>query len=389
MTASGDGTHKRVLIAGAGFTGAVLARALAEGGHQVLVTDPRPHVAGNCHTETDSETGVLVHVYGPHIFHTADEGVWAYINRFGKMMPYVNRVKAVSGGRVYSLPINLHTINQLFEKAMSPDQARAFMATQCRNDIAEPASFEDQALKFVGDRIYQTFFYGYTRKQWGVEPSRLPASILKRLPLRFTYDDNYFNHPFQGMPMHGYTPIVSAILDCPGVEVQLGCRAEEVEGYDHVVYTGPLDAYFGHDLGRMGYRTLRFERFTHPGDFQGNPVINYCDQEVPFTRISEHRHFAPWAQVPELSVCFREYASDCGADDVPYYPLRLLDDKKLLQDYVTRAEALTGVTFAGRLGTYAYIDMDVAIARALETADVLLNAWSGGAEAPVFVHRPI
>ena len=184
--------------------------------------------------------------------------------------------------------------------------------------------------------------------------------------------------------------IIQKILNCPGVEVRLNCLAEDLdETFDHTVYTGPIDAYFRHDLGRLGYRTLKFERFVAEGDFQGNPVINYCDQDVPYTRISEHRHFSPWETPPtDKTVCFREYADACGPEDIPYYPLRLLDDKKLLQDYVERAEAEPNVTFAGRLGTYAYIDMDVAIARALETAKALTDAWALGTAAPVFVHRP-
>ena len=192
------GSDLRICIVGAGFSGAVIARELAEKGYRTLVIDERSHSAGNCHTERDAETGVMVHKYGPHIFHTADEKVWAYINRFGEMMPYVNRVKATVKGKVYSLPINLHTINQFFGKAMSPDEAKAFIVSQARSDIEEPQSFEEQGMKFVGEDLYKAFFDGYTRKQWGVEPSTLPASILKRLPLRFNYDDNYFNHPLSG-----------------------------------------------------------------------------------------------------------------------------------------------------------------------------------------------
>ena len=380
---------KRVLVVGAGFSGAVIARELAEDGHLVTVQDERPHAAGNCHTHTDPATGIMIHAYGPHIFHTSNETVWAYVNRFARMMPFRHRVKATAGGRVYSLPVNLHTINQLFGTTMGPAEARAHIVALCRMDIEDPQAFEEQAVRFVGDRIYRTFFYGYTRKQWDVEPSQLPASILKRLPVRFSYDDSYFDHVHQAMQRDGYTALVQRILDAPGIDLRLGARFDgPVPGADHVVYTGPLDRYFGFDLGRLRYRSLRFERFEADGDAQGTAVMNYCDQDVPYTRIAEHRHFSPWAAHDGPSVCFREYSIDCGPRDIPYYPMRLLGDKKLLSAYVARAEAAGGVTFAGRMGTYAYLDMDVAIARALETADRIRTAWQQGRKPPVFAHAP-
>lgn len=239
----------RVCIVGAGFSGAVIARILADEGIASLVIDERQHVAGNCHTERDAETGVMVHKFGPHIFHTGIERVWRFINQHGEMMPYVNRVKANVKGRVYSLPVNLHTINQFFDTAMSPAEARAFVAARARMDLVDPQTFEEQALRFVGQDIYEAFFKGYTRKQWGCEPSELPASILKRLPLRFNYDDNYFNHRFQGMPRNGYTAIVESILDHPRIEVRCGVRHEDLaEGFAHTFYSGPLDRYYHYDL---------------------------------------------------------------------------------------------------------------------------------------------
>ena len=366
----------RICIVGAGFSGAVIARELADKGYRALVIDERSHSAGNCHTERDAETGVMVHKYGPHIFHTADEKVWAYINRFGEMMPYVNRVKATVKGKVYSLPINLHTINQFFGKAMSPDEAKAFIVSQARSDIEEPQSFEEQGMKFVGEDLYKAFFDGYTRKQWGVEPSTLPASILKRLPLRFNYDDNYFNHPYQGMPKDGYSKIVDGILAHDSIEVRLDCTYESLEeDFDHVFYTGPLDRYFGYDIGRLSYRTLDFEPIRAEGDFQGTAVMNYPDPEVPFTRISEHKHFAPWeAETFEKTIAFKEFSRSCGENDIPYYPIRRLDDKQLLEAYEERAANEDGVTFVGRLGTYQYLDMDVTIGRALTVAEEFLTS---------------
>jgi UDP-galactopyranose mutase len=381
----------KVLMVGAGFSGAVVARELAEAGHDVTVVDERDHIGGNCHTTIDPRTGIMVHAYGPHIFHTDNEDVWAYVNRFAEMIPYVNRVKATAGGRVYALPINLHTINQLFETTMSPDAARDFVHNLTVQDIADPQTFEEQALKFVGSKIYRTFFHGYTKKQWGVEPSALPASILKRLPLRFSYDDNYFNHRRQAMPRDGYTALIEGILDCPRVDLRLSCSAEDAgTDWDHVVYSGPLDRYFQYDLGPLQYRTLRFEKSYHRGDFQGTAVMNYCDEDVPYTRISEHRYFSPWReQETDETVCFTEFSHACGKDDIPYYPLRLVDDKRLLTDYVARANRERGVTFLGRLGTYSYLDMDVTIARALETANELIMANREDRPLPTFVHSPI
>ncbi len=365
----------RVCIVGAGFSGAVIARILADEGIASLVIDERQHVAGNCHTERDAETGVMVHKFGPHIFHTGIERVWRFINQHGEMMPYVNRVKANVKGRVYSLPVNLHTINQFFDTAMSPAEARAFVAARARMDLVDPQTFEEQALRFVGQDIYEAFFKGYTRKQWGCEPSELPASILKRLPLRFNYDDNYFNHRFQGMPRNGYTAIVESILDHPRIEVRCGVRHEDLaEGFAHTFYSGPLDRYYHYDLGRLAYRTLDFVAERADGDYQGTAVINYPDEDVPFTRISEHKHFAPWeADQLEKTIVFREYSRASGPDDVPYYPIRMVAETQLLAQYEARARQEAGVTFVGRLGTYQYLDMDVTIDRAMDVASAYLQ----------------
>lgn len=361
---------KRICIVGAGFSGSVIARELAEHNYKVLVIDERAHVAGNCHTARDSISGVLVHKYGPHIFHTADKYVWEYINRFGEMMPYVNRVKATVKGKVYSLPINLHTINQFFDKCLSPNEARSFIESQARMDIEDPQSFEEQALRFIGKDLYEAFFAGYTRKQWGVEPAALPASILKRLPLRFNYDDNYFSHPYQGIPKDGYTSIVENILNHERIQVRLNCSDDELdETFLHRFYSGPLDRYFNYDLGYLGYRTLDFEAIHADGDYQGTAVMNYPDENVPFTRITEHKYFSPWeVEKFEKTIAFREYSRACRSGDIPYYPIRLLDDKKLLSAYEERASLVKDVTFVGRLGTYQYLDMDVTIRRALDTA---------------------
>ena len=380
-----------ILLVGAGLSGAVIGRILAEAGHQITIIDGRDHIGGNCHTERDAETGVMVHVYGPHIFHTDDEGVWDYVNSFTTFMPYKNRVKTTSQNQVFSLPINLHTINQYYGKTMRPDEARDFI----QNDIADasitdPQTFEGQALRFVGPDLYEAFFKGYTIKQWGVQPSELPASILKRLPVRFNYDDNYFFHRFQGMPENGYTPMIAAILDHPSITVKLETMFETAMGdaHDHVFYSGPLDGYFDYQLGRLGYRTLDFEKFTAKGDYQGCAVMNYGEVEVPFTRITEHKHFSPWEE-HEDTVCYREFSRACTPDDIPYYPIRQVKEKALLGDYLKLAEGTTGVTFVGRLGTYRYLDMDVTIREAMDTAEAFLAAQDAGTAMPAFVKPPL
>lgn len=377
-----SGECVRVLVVGAGLSGAVIARVLAEAGVASTVLEARDHVAGNCHTERDAETGILVHLHGPHIFHTDDDEVWSFVNRFARFRPFVNRVKATVGARVYSLPINLHTINQFFCKSFRPEEARAFIAAQADGGNADPASFEGEALRLLGRPLYEAFLKGYTVKQWGMAPTDLPASILKRLPLRFNYDDNYFFHRHQGMPEAGYTAMVAAMLDHPLIELRLAApfRAQGAGAWRHVFYSGPLDGYFDHGLGRLRYRTLDFERFTDLGDHQGCAVMNYPDAEVPFTRVTEHKHFAPWEE-HAATVCYREYSRDCGPGDLPYYPIRLVADQALLAAYEARARELRGVTFVGRLGTYRYLDMDQTIREGLDAARRFLRA---GAAMPAF-----
>lgn len=362
-------TSLNIGMAGAGLSCAVIARQLAEQGHRLCLFDKRGHVAGNCHTERDTGSGVMVHIYGPHIFHTDDDEVWALVNRYMPFKPYVNRVKATTQGQVFSLPINLHTINQFFGKTFNPAEAKAFIESQADTSITDPQSFEEQALRFIGRELYEAFFKGYTLKQWEVDPKRLPASILKRLPVRFNYNDNYFFHKHQGMPEEGYTRMVERMLDHPNIEVRLNSTLlpSDCAQYDHVFWSGPLDGFYDYDAGRLPYRTLDFERFEGEGDLQGCAVMNYTETSVPFTRITEHKHFSPWEE-HERSVCYREFSRQCGPDDIPYYPVHLTDGDGLLKAYQARAAQETHVTFVGRLGTYRYMDMDVTIRAALDVA---------------------
>lgn len=381
---------KTIAIVGAGFSGAVIANQLAHAGYDVEVFETRHHVAGNCHSERDADTGVMLHVYGPHIFHTDNERAWEFVNRYSEFKPYVNRVKAITNGKVFTLPINLLTINQFFNKTFRPAEAQAFLLTLGDKSIDNPTTFEEQALRFVGRDLYEAFFKTYTVKQWGLDPSELPASILKRLPVRFNYDDNYFNHKYQGMPADGYTALVQKILDVPGVTVHLSTPFDPaLKGdYAHVFYSGPIDAWFNHAEGRLPYRTLDFEVFRDTGDYQGNAVINYCDDAQPYTRITEHKHFSPW-ETHEKTICYKEYSRQCEERDIPYYPIRMARDKEQLERYINLARDEDNVTFVGRLGTYRYLDMDVTINEALITADKFLECARENAAMPAFVINPL
>lgn len=382
--------QKNIAIVGAGFSGAVIANQLAKAGYTVEIFESRPHIAGNCHSERDAETGVMVHVYGPHIFHTDIERVWEFVNSYSRFMPYVNRVKAITNGAVYTLPINLLTINQFFGKTFRPAEAQEFLASLGDKSIENPVTFEDQALRFVGRELYEAFFKTYTVKQWGMQPTELPASILKRLPVRFNYDDNYFAHKYQGMPEDGYTALVEKILDVPGITLHLNTKFDPANkgDYAHVFYSGPIDAWFKHTEGRLPYRTLDFEVFRDTGDYQGNAVINYCDDAQPYTRITEHKHFSPWEK-HEKTLMYKEFSRQCEENDIPYYPIRQARDKQQLERYVNVAREEPNVTFVGRLGTYRYLDMDVTINEALATADKFLECAKGNARMPAFVIDPL
>lgn len=378
--------RKKIAIAGAGFAGATLARELAAtGDYEISVFEQRPHVAGNCHTVRDPSSQVMVHVYGPHIFHTDREDIWNYVNQFGEFVPYVNRVRAQLDKGLFQLPVNLHTINQFFQRQFDSDQARAFIAAQADTSIKAPQNFEEQALAMMGPDLYQAFFYGYTRKQWGCEPAQLPASILKRLPLRFIADDNYYADPWQGIPRHGYTSVVNNLLDAPEIQVRLGQTYDKSlnDKYHWVFYTGTLDGYFEYSLGALGYRTVYWEERRGPADLQAHAVINYPGMDVPYTRIHEHKHFAPWEQ-HDQSVAYVEYSKETTSQDVPYYPKRLPEDMLMFERYCELAAAETNVSFLGRLGTYRYMDMHHVIAQSISFAATAHGCFLQQAPAPVF-----
>ncbi len=377
----------RFLIIGSGFSGCVLANQLVQQlDCNITIWDERSHIGGNCHTERDEKTGVMVHQYGPHIFNTDKKEIWDYVNSFVPFRPYVHRVKANSKGKIYPLPVNLQTINQFFGQSFNPSEARDFLAALGDKTITDPQNFEEQALHFIGRELYQAFFYGYTKKQWGCEPTALPASILKRIPVRFNYDDNYHTNIYTGIPEEGYTAVMEKMIDHPAISLSLNKKFEpgtDTAGFDHVFYTGPLDAYFNHIHGRLGYRTVTFEKFYAEGDYQGLTQMNYCDEDVPFTRITEHKHFTPWEQ-HEKTICFKEFSKETSEEDIPYYPKRLNADKALLLKYRAEAEQLSGVSFLGRLATYRYMDMHHVIGEALTFARQFSDARLKKHTPPVF-----
>ena len=381
----------KFLIVGAGLSGTVLANRLVQKlDCTIEIWDERNHIGGNCFTQRDKETGVMVHEYGPHIFNTDNKEIWDFVNSFMEFKPYVHRVKARSNGKVYSFPINLHTINQLFQKSFTPAEAKDFLETLGDKSITDPQNFEEQALRLIGRELYEAFFYGYTKKQWGCEPTALPASILKRIPVRFNYDDNYHNNIYTGIPIEGYTELINRFIKDDRIEVKLNNKfsphTDDLSGYDHVFYTGPIDAWFDYKYGRLGYRTVKFEKIYAEGDQQGVAQMNYCDAAIPYTRITEHKHFAYWEQ-HNKTVCFKEFSVETGENDLPYYPKRLLEDKTLLLQYREDAAQLQKVSFLGRLATYRYMDMHHVIGEALQYATHFIKSLDAKTTPSVFPNQ--
>ena len=359
-------SHYDYLIVGAGLYGAVCAREAAKAGKRVLVIDKRPHIAGNVHTE--EVEGINVHVYGAHIFHTNNKVVWDYVNQFAEFNRFTNSPVANYKGELYSLPFNMYTFNQMWG-VVTPREAAAKIEEQKRAaGITEPKNLEEQAISLVGTDIYEKLIKGYTEKQWGRPCTELPAFIIKRLPVRFTFDNNYFNALYQGIPMGGYTKMVEKMLE--GIEVRLNVdyfeHKEELDALaDRIIYTGPIDAYFGYRLGNLQYRSVRFEtEVLDMPNFQGNAAVNYTDRQTPWTRIIEHKWFE-FGDQPK-TVISREYSSEWKPGDEPYYPVNDERNGALYQEYKKLADAEEKVIFGGRLGEYKYYDMDAVIASALD-----------------------
>jgi UDP-galactopyranose mutase len=370
-----------LVVVGSGFFGLTVAeRAAEELGKRVLVLERRDHLGGNAYSEPDPETGIEVHRYGAHLFHTSNERVWEYVNRFSTFTGYQHHVYTVHAGEVYPMPINLGTVNQFFSAAMSPDQARALVLEQSAE--VEPGTarnLEEKAISLIGRPLYEAFIKGYTAKQWQTDPKELPASIISRLPVRYTYDNRYFSDTYEGLPTDGYTALLERMAQSPLIEVRLETDffdvRDEVVGDAPVVYTGALDRYFDYREGRLGWRTLDFESEVLPvKDHQGTPVMNYAEESVPYTRIHEFRHFHPERDYPDdKTIIMREYSRFAEDDDEPYYPINTAADREMLLRYRELAAQEDGVIFGGRLGTYQYLDMHMAIAAALHTWDDVLR----------------
>ena len=349
------------LVVGAGLYGSIFAHEAKKAGKSVLVIDKRPQIGGNVYTE--EVEGIHVHTYGAHIFHTNNKKVWEYINQFAEFNRYTNSPVANYHGELYSLPFNMYTFNKMWG-VVTPEEAAAKIEEQKKEaGITEPSNLEEQAISLVGTDIYEKLVKGYTEKQWGRPCSELPSFIIKRLPVRLTFDNNYFNALYQGIPMGGYTKMVENILD--GIEVQLNTDYLEKREYwdsqaKKVIYTGPIDAYFDYKLGALEYRSVRFEtEVLDKPNFQGNAVVNYTDRETPWTRIIEHKFFEFGTQ--PKTVISREYSSEWKVGDEPYYPVNDEKNSRLYQEYKKLADAEEKVIFGGRLGEYKYYDMDAVI----------------------------
>lgn len=367
---------QRYLIVGAGFYGAVCARELADAGHQVLVVEQRDHLGGNAYTRFDEESRSHQHVYGPHIFHTNHRETWEFVQRFAEFNHFVNRPKVKAGGKLYSFPLNLLTLYEVFG-VQTPEEARERLAAE-RVPFENPANLEEWCLNEIGPRLYETFIRGYTEKQWGRPPKELPAGIIKRLPIRLTFDDNYFRDRYQGIPTEGYTRLFQRML--AGIPVELGVdfladRDGWLQRYDHVIYSGPLDAFFGYEFGVLAYRSLRFENeHVAVDDFQGNAIVNYPDADVAWTRITEHRHFT-FGPATGQTLITREYPDAWEPGKTEFYPLNTTEAQERFRRYQNLArEARLPVTFGGRLGDFRYYDMHQVIAAARQKVATLLTS---------------
>ncbi len=366
-----------LVVVGSGFFGLTIAERCAnELGLKVLVLERRHHLGGNAYSEPEPETGIEVHVYGAHLFHTSNERVWEYVNRFTAFTPYQHRVFAKYQGQVYSFPMNLALINQFFGRSHTPDEARALIAEQAREiDTADATNLEEKAVSLIGRPLYEAFVKGYTAKQWQTDPKDLSADIITRLPVRYNFDNRYFNDTYEGLPVDGYTAWLKRMADHPNIEVRLNTDfldvREEYVGKVPVVYTGPVDEYFGSSEGALSWRTVDLEaEVINVDDFQGTSVMNYNDQDVAFTRIHEFKHFHPErTYLPGKTVIVHEYSRFAEEGDEPYYPINTADDREKLLRYRELARKEPMVLFGGRLGTYKYLDMHMAIGSALSMFD--------------------
>jgi UDP-galactopyranose mutase len=377
-----------VVVVGSGLYGLTVADRVARGlGKRALVVERRSHIGGNAWSELDPETGIEVHRYGAHLFHTSNQRVWDYVNQFTSFTGYQHRVFSVFKDQVYPMPINLGTICAYFGRHLSPADARALVREQAQEVATDAAAnLEEKAISLIGRPLYEAFVRGYTQKQWETDPRELDADIITRLPVRYTFDNRYFSDTYEGLPTDGYAAWLTRMADHPLIEVALDTDffavRDQLPVDVPVIYTGPLDRYFDYVHGPLAWRTLDFEQEVLPtGDFQGTPVMNYADEDVPWTRIHEFRHFHPERDYPDdRTVIVREYSRSAGAGDEPYYPINAAPDRERLEKYRELARAEDGVIFGGRLGTYRYLDMHMAIASALTMCDNVLGPHLAGGQ---------
>lgn len=353
------------LVVGAGFFGSVFAREMTEAGRKVLIIDKNKHMAGHAHTENRS--GIMVHLHGPHLFHTKSIKIWNYINRFGAFNHYQHKVKAIYKGKLFSLPFNMSTYNQMWG-VLSPDEAQKKIAEQ-RLPIDKPANMEEYALSVMGPDLYHTLVYGYTKKQWRREPKELPAFLIRRLPMRFTYDDNYFDDAFQGVPEHGYTHLVENIIG--GIDLKLETDFFEIQNWrtlaNKLVYSGTIDRFFDYRHGDLEYLSLKFSHEEREGNYYGIGQMNHTDEIVPFTRVIEHKHFC--FQTHPKTIISYEYPVEWNRQQTPYYPVNNDRNQEVYKRYAEEAAKQPDIIFGGRLGGYKYFNMDQTIAAALHAAD--------------------
>ncbi|HZK05363.1 MAG TPA: UDP-galactopyranose mutase [Actinomycetaceae bacterium] len=391
-----------IVVVGSGLFGLTIAdRAANELGLKVVIVERRPHIGGNAYTEKEESTGIEVHKYGAHLFHTSNERVWEYVNRFTAFTDYQHKVYTTHKGEVYPMPVNLGTINQFFRSAMGPGEARALIAEQALELGGKtPENFVEKGISLIGRPLYEAFFMNYTAKQWQTAPENLSASIVARLPVRYTYNNRYFNDTYEGLPVDGYTAWLERMADHPNIEVRLGTdffdESQEISkgkvvGQVPVIYTGPVDRYFDYQEGDLTWRTVDLEQeVLGIEDFQGTSVMNYPDLDVPFTRIHEFRHFHPERDyTKDATVIMREFSRFADHDDEPYYPINTDEDRERLLRYRDLSSAESHVLFGGRLGTYKYLDMHMAIGSALTMFDNKIKPYfvdgagleSGGIDA--------
>jgi UDP-galactopyranose mutase len=368
------------VIVGSGFFGLTVAEQLASRLNvPVLVLEKRNHIGGNAYSEFDDETGIEIHTYGSHLFHTSNQKVWDYVNRFTSFTNYVHRVKISSRNQVFSMPINLHTINQFLGRILTPQEAQAWVIEMAGEISNKPKNLEEKAVSLVGRPLFEAFIEGYTQKQWQTDSKLLSESIISRLPVRFNYDDRYFNDTFEGLPTNGYSAWLSKMANHPKIRIETNIDYLELRDQilpnQKVIYTGPIDSYFNYSQGILGWRTLDFKiEKLDVQDFQGTSVMNYADLEVPFTRIHEFKHFHPEREyLANKTIISYEYSRFANQEDEPYYPINTDVDRKILQSYRAMAEKEQNVFFGGRLGRYQYLDMHMAISSALQLADELVE----------------